>query len=88
MPNAEEQKHHRAIFCNVINQPEITFTADALLNKFQFYFGNSTPSYAYKKVKFYEHYGKEVVQNYLQLTPQQQTFVKHNFEQCIDLLEK
>ena len=88
MPNTEEKKHHRAIFCNVIKQPETKFTTDELFDKFQFYFENSTPGYAYKKAKFHENYAKKIVQNYLQLTPQQQNVAKQNFYQCINLLEK
>ncbi|RZJ22700.1 MAG: hypothetical protein EON51_05965 [Acinetobacter sp.] len=87
-PNKDEKAFHQATLCNVIRHNPAVFTANELFEQVKFTYGNSTPSYAYHKPKFYQNYTQHMIDDYLKLTPEQQTRAKADYQTCRDLLNQ
>jgi hypothetical protein len=87
-PNEDEKAVHVATLCNVIkNNPDLS-TKDEIFQQVKFSYGNSTPSYAYKKPKFYERYTHHVIQNYLSSSLEDQKNYKNDYVLCFKNLHQ
>lgn len=87
MPNQEEKASHKATLCNVMRDNPKLKQEDQIFEQVEFMYGNSTPSYAYKKPKFYDAYARELIQQFLALSEQQQAVARKDYRQCFDHLD-
>ncbi len=87
-PNQDQKAVHQATLCNVIRQHKTIFAADELFELVEFTYGNSTPSYAYHKPKFYQKYTHNIIARYLTLKPAQQAQAQADYQRCRALLNQ
>jgi len=87
-PNQDEKAIHQATLCNIIRQNKTLSTAEELFKQVEFTYGNSTPSYAYHKPKFYQKYTHNIIKHYLTLKPEQQTQAQTDYQRCRALLNQ
>ena len=86
-PNQEQKIHHQAFLCSTLQREKSNQDPVALLNTLQFLFNNSTPTYAYKKPKFYRKYAQSLIQNYLKLPIEKQLIAQKDSEQCLSIIQ-
>lgn len=86
-PNQEEKASHIATLCNVMRDNPTLKNDPEIFEQFEFMYGNSTPSYAYKRPKFYDEYAHELIQKFLVLSEAQQVQAKQSYQQCFNWLD-
>jgi len=87
-PNAELRAKHQATLCNVVRlSPELNTKAE-LLQRLNFIYDNSTPTYAYYHPKFYRIYSQYLIQQFLDLSSEQQHIARQDFEQCRQMIDR
>jgi hypothetical protein len=87
-PNKDEKASHKATFCNVLLQDPSLKSSTAIYKKVKYTFGNSTPSYAYHKPKFYKKYTKDLIKHYKHLNPEDKQRATKNHDSCFEIMSE